>query len=153
MNRFAKASVTALISLTLSLGTIATATSPAVAASPDVCGGAISDYTGLNSVDVPFTGTATNGATSRQFTIIPQMAKSPLVKTELVTASNDVYAIVNFELGVNDLGQGTIYFAVFGGTGYSTGIRCESGTRVTKITGFLHVPDSESLLEFNVSRA
>ncbi|MEV6973596.1 hypothetical protein [Kitasatospora sp. NPDC093806] len=153
MNRFAKASVTALVSLAVSMGTIATATSPAMAASPDVCGGAISDYTGLNSVDTAFTGFATNGATSRAFTIIPQTAGSPLVKTELVTANNDVYAIANFELGVNDLGQGTIYFAVYGGTGYSTGMRCESGSRVTKITGYLHVPDSDSLLEFNVSRA
>ncbi|MFB8235986.1 hypothetical protein ACFC58_05485 [Kitasatospora purpeofusca] len=152
MNRFAKASVTALVSLAVSTGTIATATSPAVAASVDVCGGAVSDYTGLNSVDVPFTGTATNGATSRQFTIIPQTAKSPLVKTELVTASNDVYAIANFTLGVNDLGRGIIYFPIFGGTGWSTDLQCDSGSRVNKITGFLHVADSELPLEFSISR-
>ncbi|MFD7454198.1 hypothetical protein [Kitasatospora sp. NPDC059827] len=153
MNRFTKVSVTALVSLAASLGTLASTTSPAVASTADVCGGAVSDYTGVNSPDAAFTGTATDGATSRPFSITPQAHNSSLIKTELVTGTNDTYAIANFLLGVNSLGRGTIDFPIFGGTGGSSDIQCENGTRVTRITGLLHVMDAAKPLEFTVSRS
>ncbi|MFJ4796826.1 hypothetical protein [Kitasatospora purpeofusca] len=153
MNRFTKASVTALVCAAACTGTLVSTATPSAAATTDTCGGAISDYTGLEKADTAFTGTATDGATSRPFSITPQAHKSALVKTELVTGTNDTYAIANFTLGVNSLGRGIIYFAMFGGTGNSTDIACATGTRVTRITGQLRVSDADRPLEFDISRA
>ncbi|MGV9270143.1 hypothetical protein ACWDRR_36460 [Kitasatospora sp. NPDC003701] len=153
MNRLTKASVTALVCAAACTGTLVSTATPSVAATADTCGGAISDYTGHASTDAAFTGTATDGATSRQFSITPQTHDSALVKTELVTGSNDTYAIANFSLGVNSLGRGIVYFAMFGGTGNSTDIACATGTRVTRITGQLRVSDADRPLEFDISRS
>ncbi|MFJ4598070.1 MULTISPECIES: hypothetical protein [unclassified Kitasatospora] len=123
------------------------------AATGDACGGAISDYVGLAGLDAPFTGTASSNGINRTLTVTPLLLGSNTVKAEIADGTDDRYAIGSFKLTVNNSGFGKIEFIVPGGHGRSENVVCESGSRVTEITGKVFVQDLGRHIPFTITRA
>ncbi|GGV58780.1 hypothetical protein [Streptomyces spectabilis] len=110
----------------------------AAAATPDICGGAASDYTGLLGLDTPFTGTANRDGADKPMTWTPLvLAQGTLYKAEINNGTADDRTMVaNFALMVGTDGRGEIRFATPWGMAVSDNVHCGGiGTRVTKIEG------------------
>ncbi|WP_371656786.1 MULTISPECIES: hypothetical protein [unclassified Streptomyces] len=145
--------------LLLSLG-IALATAPtATAAAPaNTCGGALSDYTGLASLDTAFVGTvALPGGGTYPMKITPTVFSSNDLITVQVdpSATESRTAVARLKLFVNTLGRGSIVFAAPRGPGYegySTDVYCPIGTRVTKINGRIPITGLDKMVTFEVER-
>lgn len=90
-------------------------------------------------------------------TITPTtFAANDLITVDVTASPTETCsALSRFTLNVDPLGRGGIVFAAPKGQGYkgySTGVFCTTGTRVTKITGLIPVTGVTGSVSFNVSR-
>ncbi|MFC3456035.1 hypothetical protein [Amycolatopsis speibonae] len=155
-----KTAAAALLLAGLSVVAIPT---PAVA-TPNTCGGVVSDYTGTVLPPVPFTGFLTvvieNVNYKYPISITSQAPNSNLLQVNATLPSGDeVSSVGGFTLDVDTLGKGMIRFPSPTGSGRSVNIVCSSllgtpTTRVTKMIGKMTDPTvaNSTSGDFNVSR-
>ncbi|MEI5102063.1 hypothetical protein RB200_30535 [Streptomyces sp. PmtG] len=151
--------VAALMALT-SLGAASPAT--AKAATPNTCGGVISDYSGTAVPAIPFTGTLTvviaNNTFKYPITITSQAPNSNILQVNAKLQSDqEVSTTSSFTLDVDSLGRGKIFFQSPTGHGKTSSIHCGGTlqpTRVTQMTGKMTDPTitNNAMGDFTVTR-
>ncbi|KOU37184.1 hypothetical protein [Streptomyces sp. WM6368] len=154
----------AAVATTLALTSLGTVAPAAALATPNTCGGAISDYTGTTTPPVPFKGelSVTVDAVTSKYavTVTSQAPNSNILQVNVTLPSGqDVSTTSSFTLDVDNLGKGAIRFGSPTGVALSKGVLCESTllgsrTRVTKITGKMTdpTPGVSTLGDFTISR-
>lgn len=120
------------------------------------CGGESKDYVGLDTLDKPFQGSLSVNGTPQDMSITP-MGTDGRVKVELNNGKdNPRYAISHLVIRADSTGMGVISFSTFAGDGWSTGLACDKGTRVTQINGIVEIANGvgDKLgVEFSAKRA
>ncbi|GGV54642.1 hypothetical protein [Streptomyces spectabilis] len=155
-----------VVAASLAMTTLCAA-SPATAkaATPNKCGGVISDFSGTVAPAVPFTGTLTvvidNNTFKYPITITSQAPNSNILQVNAKLQSDqEVSTTSSFSLEVDNLGRGKIFFQSPTGYGRTTSIHCDTtplnpqSTRVTQMTGKMTDPTitNKAQGDFTVTR-